>query len=54
MWKTYRQIAFKYPKISLEEERRLIAQAKKDFKEKVEGYEHAPNLRPRQNQIRHR
>ena len=36
MWETYRQIAFKYPRISLEEERQLIAQAKRDSKEKAE------------------
>ena len=36
MWEMYRHIAFKYPKISLEEERQLIAQAKKDSKEKAE------------------
>ena len=36
MWETYRQIAYKYPRISLEEERQLIAQAKKDSKEKAE------------------
>ena len=32
MWEVYRQIAFKYPKISLEEERQLIAKAKKNSK----------------------
>ena len=36
MWETYRQIAFKYPRISLEEERQLIAKAKKNSKEKAE------------------
>ncbi len=36
MWKTCRQIAFKYPRILLEEERRLIAQAKRNSKEKAE------------------
>ena len=36
MWETYRQIAFKYPRISLEEERQLIVKAKKDSKEKAE------------------
>jgi len=36
MGETYRQIAFKYPKISLEEERQLIAQAKGNSKEKAE------------------
>ena len=32
MWKTYRSIIRKYPKISLQEERRLIRQAKKGSK----------------------
>jgi DNA-directed RNA polymerase specialized sigma subunit len=32
MWKTYRQIISKYPKISLEEERRLIIKAQKGSK----------------------
>ena len=36
MWETYRQIAFKYPKTSLEEERQLIAQAKRNSKQKAE------------------
>ena len=36
MWETYRQIAFKYPRISLEEERQLIAQAKGKSKAKAE------------------
>ncbi len=36
MWETYRQIAFKYPRISLEEERQLIAQAKGNCKAKAE------------------
>ncbi|MCA9406628.1 MAG: hypothetical protein KC684_08825 [Candidatus Omnitrophica bacterium] len=36
MWETYRQIAFKYPRISLEEDRQLIAEAKRDSKEKAE------------------
>ncbi len=36
MWQTYRQIAFKYPRISLEEERQLIAQAKGNSKAKAE------------------
>ena len=36
MWETYRQIAFKYPRISLEEERQLIAQAKSNSKAKAE------------------
>jgi DNA-directed RNA polymerase specialized sigma subunit len=36
VWETYRQIAFKYPTISLEEERQLIAQAKGNSKAKAE------------------
>ena len=36
MWETYRQIAFKYPRILLEEERQLIAQAKGNSKAKAE------------------
>ena len=36
MWETYRQIAYKYPRISLEEERQLIAQAKGNSKAKAE------------------
>lgn len=36
MWKTYRQIAFKYPRISLEEERQLIAKTKGNSKAKAE------------------
>lgn len=33
MWKTYRRIIRKYPKISLQEERRLIRKAKKGSKQ---------------------
>ena len=33
MWKTYRNIIQKYPKISLQEERRLIRKAKKGSKQ---------------------
>ena len=36
MWKTYRSIIRKYPKISLQEERRLIRLAKRGSKEQVE------------------
>lgn len=36
MWITYQQLAFKYPRISLEEERQLIAQAKGNSKAKAE------------------
>lgn len=33
MWKTYREIILKYPRISLQEERRLIREAKKGSKQ---------------------
>lgn len=36
MWETYRTIAYKYPKISLKEERQLIAKAKKGSKRELE------------------
>ena len=36
MWKTYRSIIRKYPKISLQEERRLIRKAKKGSKQAVD------------------
>ena len=36
MWKTYRSIIRKYPKISFQEERRLIRLAKRGSKEQVE------------------
>lgn len=36
MWETYQRIAFQYPRISLDEERRLIAKAKRRSKEKCE------------------
>lgn len=36
MWKTYRSIVCKYPKISLQEERRLIREAKRGDKARVE------------------
>ena len=36
MWKNYQQLISRYPKISLEEERQLIAKAKKNSKEKAE------------------
>ena len=36
MWEMYRQITHKYPRISLEEERQLIAQAKGNSKDKAE------------------
>ena len=36
MWKNYRSIINKYPKISLLEERRLIAKAKKGSKKEIE------------------
>ncbi len=36
MWKAYRNIVLRYPKISLQEERRLIRQAKRGSKEKTE------------------
>ncbi len=36
MWKTYRGIIRKYPRISLQEERRLIRKAKKGSKEAVD------------------
>ena len=36
MWKTYRSIVRQYPKISLQEERRLIRRAKKGLKQAAE------------------
>jgi len=36
VWEAYRHLSHKYPKISLQQERRLIAQAKKGSKEKSE------------------
>ena len=36
MWESYRRIAFRYPRISLDEERQLIAKAKRRSKEKEE------------------
>ena len=36
MWKNYRSIIYKYPKISLLEERRLIAKAKKGSKKEID------------------
>ncbi len=36
MWKAYRSITRKYPRISLQEERRLIRHAKRGSKEKTE------------------
>lgn len=36
MWKTYQRIAFRYPRLSLDEERCLIAEAQRPSKEKTE------------------
>ncbi len=36
MWEAYRPLAHKYPKLSLDQERQLIAQAKKGSKKKAE------------------
>lgn len=36
MWKVYQRLASRYPRISLDEERGLIAQAKRRSKEKAE------------------
>ena len=36
MWKNYRSILQKYPKLSLQEERRLIAKAKKGAQKEIE------------------
>lgn len=36
MWKTYKELYHRYPKITLEEERKLIAKAQKGSKEKVD------------------
>ena len=38
MWKIYRRITSQYPRISLDEERQLIAQAKGRSKEKKEEF----------------